>query len=517
MKNLPSPRCLKLANCAPGALLSFGRMRGLSAGLLLTVWLLGFGLPLAGQPQKRVQGQIQLGTLLSSQAVTPFWLRTQQYGIVPHRAPAVLLQAALHKPYRPADSAQARKVDWSLGLQSVLTLQPVEPLKLVWVEANLGVRFKAVELYAGRRRQVTGLGDTTLTSGFYAVSANALPVPKVQLSTRGYTPLPFTGDFLAINSGLAHGWYHMAELKGVRLHQKYLYLRLGKPRSLVKGYLGLNHQVQWAGHAEYLKQRPDIADAAGYFPSGWKFYKYVFFSYTPKDWAKLAGYTSFDSYRVGNSLGSIDAGVEFNAVGGRWLAYHQHAYDDVSGLVFKNVPDGLWGLSYVPQQKGPGAFWLNRLTAELLTTRNQSGSTFYIPGSAYQGGDNYYNHSQYAQGWSYLGRTIGTPFIAPSRDFDASSALARGAYFSNNRVSMGYVGLQARYRKATLLMRASYSRNAGTFSQPAPRPLGQFSMLVGVQRPITRYQVMLLAHVAWDQGELYTQAVGGFVGLKKSW
>ncbi|RAJ93249.1 capsule assembly protein Wzi [Larkinella arboricola] len=460
---------------------------------------------------------MELGSIISSKATTPFWLRTNHYGIIPREAPAGIFQAAIQKHYRQPDSVHTQKVDWSFTLNPVMTQNQADRLKLFLVEANLSVRFKALELYVGRRRQVTGLGDTTLTSGFYAVSGNALPLPKIQLSTVGYAPLHFTGDWVAINAGLAHGWYQMASLQGVRLHQKYFYLRLGKPGSLIKGYMGLNHQVQWAGHAEYLKQRPDIADANGYFPSDWKFYRYVFFSYTPKDWAKVAGYTSFDSYRVGNSLGSIDIGVEFNLPSGRWLAYHQHAYDDVSGIVFKNVPDGLWGLSYRP---GPGqqtAFQINRITAELLTTTNQSGATFYIPGSSYQGGDNYYNHSQYAQGWSYLGRTIGTPFIAPRQDFDPASALAAGAFFSNNRVTMGYIGAQAIYRKATLLLRTSYSWNAGTFSQPTPGTLVQFSMLAGAQIPITRYKVLLMASAALDTGDLYTPAIGGYIGLKKKW
>ena len=470
------------------------------------------------QQRASLEGEVALGTVFSSNTVSPFWLRTNQYGIIPEKAPSGILQLALQKGYQSPDSVHHRKFDWGFRVNPVVTVDRQNSLKVLLPEVNLSVRFKAFEVYAGRRRQVTGLGDTTLTSGFYAVSGNALPLPKLQIATVGYASLPFTNNLLAINAGFAHGWYKMATLQGVRLHQKYVYVRLGKPTSRVRGYVGLNHQVQWAGHAEYLKQRPDIADANGYFPSSWKFYKYVVFSYTPKDWAKVAGYTSFDSYRVGNSLGSIDFGFELALPSGRWLAYHQHAYDDVSGIVFKNVPDGLWGLSYHPSVDQRSAFRINRLTAEFLTTTNQSGSTFYVPGSSYQGGDNYYNHGQYTEGWSYFGRTIGTPFIAPGSDFPPSLGLSTGPFFPNNRVTMGYLAAQAIYRKITVQLRASYSKNAGTFSHPLMSNLSQFSALASVRLPILRISnTWLEASIAMDKGDLYTNTIGSFISLKKNW
>ncbi|GAB3044110.1 hypothetical protein GCM10027185_54820 [Spirosoma pulveris] len=351
-------------------------------------------------------------------------------------------------------------------MNPVLTYDKKNKLNVLVPEAYGKVRFKAIELFIGRRRRVIGFGDTTLSSGFYAVSGNSLPIPKLQIGTIGYAPLHFTNDFLSVNAGFAHGWFDMPEIQGARLHQKYLYLRLGKPASSFKVYAGVNHQVQWAGHANYLKQRPDIADANGYFPSDWRFYKYVVFSYTPKDWSTVTGYSYFDSYRVGNSVGSIDFGAEFTTKGHQLMTYYQHAYEDVSGLVFLNMPDGLWGLSYTPNPEHRATFRVNRLTLEFLTTKDQTAPTFIIPGSHFQGGDNYYNHSQYTEGWSYLGRTIGTPFIAPGQDYDQKFALPIQQFFPNNRVNMWYVGIQASYRKATIVVRTSYSKNYGTFRDP---------------------------------------------------
>lgn len=492
-------------------------MSGLRPFIVHTLLSLGFYTAAMGQPRSVLQGSIELGSVLSSAPTTPFWLRTNQFGIVPNQAPVGLLQASVGKAYRTPDSTQRRKFDWAFRVNPVVTYDKENKTQVLLPEANLSVRFGALELYGGRRREVIGLGDTTLSSGFYAVSGNSLPIPKLQLSTVGFAPLHFTHDFLAVNAGFAHGWFNAPYIQGARLHQKYFYLRFGKPASLVKVYAGGNHQVQWAGHSDALKQRPDIADN-GYLPSDWYFYKYVVFSYTPKNWNTISGYTSFDSYRVGNSVGSFDFGVELNLKGKKLLAYYQHPYEDVSGILFLNMPDGLYGLSCAMTPAPSNSFRLTRLTLEFLTTKDQSGPSFYIPGSSYQGADNYYNHGQYWEGWSYFSRTIGTPFIAPRQDFDPSYDLHNGYFFSNNRVNMWYVGVQAMYRRATFLLRTSYSQNYGTFNEPfVPNP-SQFSALLTAQCPITRLpNTFLIAKAAIDNGGLYTKAVGGYIGLRKSW
>lgn len=479
--------------------------------------VLGFHTVVNSQQRSGFGGEIEAGSIISSQSVTPFWLRTNQFGIVPNQAPVGLFQPAIWKTYRAPDSAHSRRIDWAFKLNPVLTYDRENKARVLLPEANVSIRFGAFEFYAGRRREVTGLGDTTLTSGFYAVSGNALPIPKLQLSTIGYVPLHFTKDFVAVHAAFAHGWFNVPYIQGALFHQKHVYLRFGKPASRFKFYTGVNHQVQWAGHAEYLKQRPDIAEN-GAFPSGWRFYKYVVFSYTPHDWNNVPGFTSFDSYRVGNSVGSIDFGIELNTKSKKFLLYYQHAYDDVSGMLFLNVPDGLWGLSCAIKSVQPASFRITRLLLEFLTTKDQSGPTFYLPGSKYQGGDNYYNHSQYGEGWSYFDRTIGTPFIAPRQDFNPAYNLPYSQFFPNNSLNMWYIGLQAAYHRSTFLLRTSYSQNYGTFNDPFKPIRNQFSALFSAQVPITRRNdISILAKLALDNGELYANATGAYIGLKKSW
>lgn len=148
-------------------------MSGLRPIFISVVLLVGVGYQAFSQQRSPWQGEIEVGSILSSESATPFWLRTNQYGIIPTQAPAGLFQAAFGKSYRRPDSIHTRKLDWGFKLNPVVTYDNVDKSKLLLPEAHVKVRFKAIEFYIGRRREVTGLGDTTLSSGFYAVSGNS--------------------------------------------------------------------------------------------------------------------------------------------------------------------------------------------------------------------------------------------------------------------------------------------------------------------------------------------------------
>ncbi|MCF0073338.1 capsule assembly Wzi family protein [Dyadobacter sp. CY261] len=465
-----------------------------------------------------LEASVEAGAYLSSNGETPFWLTTNQFGMVPDRATAGFVQATAHRKYVFYDSLsnRPRKFDWSAGVSPVGFFNKDERFQFVLPEAHASVRFKSVELYAGRRREVMGLGDTTLSSGFYSMSGNSLPIPKIQIGTVGFTPLKFTRNFVAVHAGFAHGWFNADYIKGVRLHQKFVYLRLGKSKN--KFYLGLNHNVMWAGHSDYLKQHPDLA-VNGELPSSWSIYPNVVFAFTSKNWFEKNGYGAFDSYRVGNHLGSYDVAFETKLSSYKLFIYHQHPFEDVSSMLFKNIPDGLYGVNFkLNPGSATGGFAITHLTLEFLSTKNQSGSEFYIPGSTYQGADNYFNHSQYTEGWSYQGKTVGTPFIIPGKDMDRSK-LRNDRYFPDNRVNVWYIGTQGKIGKAlALTLRVSYSQNFGTPGAVIDPPKGQFSSVLGAQYRVPGLKTTsILARIATDQGDIFTRRTGGYIGIRKDW
>ncbi|GAB3325254.1 capsule assembly Wzi family protein [Larkinella ripae] len=481
--------------------------------LLAFGWLLAIAVRAQTSPfLKSLQAELEVGAMASTAAQIPFWLRTNQFGMVPLQGPFGTVRGAVQRDYR-TDSV--RRFDWGFGGYALgnvgKTAQFIAP------EWFVKVRFGRVELWAGRRREVYGIGDTTLTSGFVVWSGNSLPIPKIQLHTPDFVPIGFLKKLVAFRVGYAHGWFNAPYIQGAYLHQKYIYGRFGKPHWKFKFYAGLNHQVQWAGRADYLKGSSVAVD--GRLPSSFNDYVSLILGRYPKDLVNNQQ-TSFDGEnRVGNHVGSIDYALEWSGNRAQWLLYYQHLYEDASGVVFINFPDGLWGLRFRNRTTAASPrFRWNGAVVEWLSTTDQSGAVFDQT-AQYQGGDNYFNHGQYREGWSYFGRTIGTPFIAPRADYTARVRdYIGGGFFPNNRVNVWHLGLEGIVYGLRLTGRASYSRNYGTFNEPYKPRFEQFSALLSAQLPFPRLsKTVLNASLAYDQGGLYPQQAGAFLSVKRNW
>ncbi|MBC8152403.1 MAG: hypothetical protein H7Z72_05785, partial [Bacteroidetes bacterium] len=320
---------------------------------------------------------VEVGGLTATPAHTPFWLRTNQYGTVPPRGSFGTVRAGAHRDYRVRPDSIGKgtgRFDWGFGLFAVANvgvLPSANNPAVLLPDAYAKVKFGWLELYGGNRREVTGLGDTTLTSGFVAWSGNALPFPKIQLHTPDFVPLGFTKGLLALRAGYAHGWLANSYVRGSYLHQKYLYGRLGKPAWKVRFYAGLNHQVQWGGRADYLVNT--ILSVDGSLPTSFRDYVSLVTGRYPGD-IQNDRFTGFDGEnRIGNHVGSYDFALEWRGRTSNWLFYHQHLYEDASGLAFRNLPDGLTGLRFLNGQTADAAFRVQRVVLEWVNTTNQSG------------------------------------------------------------------------------------------------------------------------------------------------
>ncbi len=466
----------------------------------------------AAHGQRVTEYQAEAGALVSS-GRTPFWQRANQYGTVPLANPVLRLSAGLHADYQPSDSTgHRRKFDWGYGVAVVGNAGKTNQLLLP--EAYLKGRLGAFELYAGRRREVVGLMDTLLTTGSYIWSGNALPIPKIQLSVPTYTAVPFTKGILSFMGAYAHGWFENAGrlVKGSYLHQKYLYLRLGKPTWRFRLYGGANHEVIWAGESDLI---PSNFAVDGRLPSSLKYYPSVVFGLrntNPDD----PNVTSFEENRIGNHLGTLDAAAELDLRRWSLLAYRQFIFDDGSLFRGTNLVDGLTGLRLKNRQPAEGAaFVLRHLTLEFLYTFSQGGDVF-IDNPKQRGRDDYFNHSQLIDGWVYAGRTIGTPFLMPGSEVRPTLP-GRGGIV-NNRMAAAYLGMNATVQtRWDVTTRFSYSRNAGTYPVPYPKTVGQFSGLVLVSTATDWLGgTRLTGSLALDAGDLLPTSVGVYIGLRKT-
>ncbi len=241
---------------------------------------------LLAQPiRKPTQYTAEAGSYLSTSVETPFWLRANQYGIVPNRSPALTLRAGLYSDYDSSRYGAGRwrnaKFDFGYGLTVVgnttKNLLPHEKSVLL-PEAYVKVRRGIFEVYIGRRRELFGLADSTLSTGSYAWSGNAMPVPKIQIAIPNFTPIGFTKGWVAIQGTFAHGYLDAdGYIRNTMLHQKSLYLRLGRQRDVVRLYGGLNHQAVWGGQATDPTGIPGTLPIGGKLPNGLVNYFYVLY------------------------------------------------------------------------------------------------------------------------------------------------------------------------------------------------------------------------------------------------
>ena len=468
------------------------------------------------QNERETQYHFEAGGLLSS-AQTPFWLRANQYGIVPLKGPVLRLQGGIRSDYRLADSTGYRpKTDWGYVVDAVTNVGVTN--QFILPEAHIKGRLGAFELYIGRKREVIGLVDTLMTSGAYAWSGNALPIPKIQIGLYQYTPIPFTKGVLSFLGAYAHGWFENAGrlIKDSYLHQKYVYGRLGKPTWPFRLYGGFNHEVIWGGQADPGILSNLIA-VNGKLPSTLPYYLPMVLGLRGQGDRNDPNVTSLEDNRIGNHLGSIDLGADVNLRDWNLYAYRQFVYDDGSLFYGTNLADGLNGLRLKNRRGSSGEpFFLQQITVEYLYTKSQGGSEFVIEDPELRGQDNYFNHSQFIDGWTYFGRTIGTPFLTPS--FEARPNLPGSRGIVNNRVSAVNVGASALLAgKVQVTTRLSLSQNSGLYIAPFPNELTQFSGLLTAAFPVSIFGGSVLSSsLGVDRGGLLPNSVGMYVGLRKT-
>ncbi len=503
---------------------SFARMKHRYTTRLYAICLLLIALILTsdgyGQASKPLRYRSEAGTYLSNAGQVPFWLRANQYGIVPRQAPLLTLRQGFRVDYHDApktklDSLRAanRRIDWGWGAEAVLNVG--ESHKLLIPEAYVKVRFaNRLEVWAGRRREIIGLVDSTLSSGSYAWSGNTLPMLKIQVAVPDYLP---RNALFGFKGFYAHGWFEEERfINNVMLHQKALYGRFGKPHWRLKLYGGINHEVMWGGNTERL---PGSVIKNNQLPNRFSDYIDVVTASTLGNRSNVDTnrISAFDrENRIGNHLGSVDVGFEYTARHFSVFAYRQSVYEDGSLFYLTNIRDGLHGLRIRNRQPvNPKTIQIQTLLLEYLFTQSQGGDLFTDTSPFQRGRDNYFNHSQYQDGWTRFGQTMGTPFITPMSE--SRPDLPRYAFINNNRVSVMHLGLAGQaFDFLRFQLKASYSENLGTYNTPFPQTVHQFSSVLNLSAPLHRRSGFTInASVSTDRGDLYENNTGFYVGIRK--
>jgi len=484
------------------------KSKALRLALLLLVFVTG---SVAGQDSLYTFSLQGLGGY-TTPGVIPFWLRANQFGSIPLDGASMGLISIARKDY---DFSGNRLFDWGASFEGRANLGQGSNLTLI--EGYGKVRFGVFELRAGRSKKITGLCDSTLTSGSWPISGSNLGIPEIELSVRNFWPLPWFGQLFALKGNYSHGWvgempmnqYWADQIISVKtyFHQKSIYGRLGKPSWKIELYAGINHQTFWCMGDDYYPQDFDLSPLENY---------YYIFS------AKPLTNTSVQDEILGNHVGSVDLGAEFILSRYKIFVYRQNIYEAgaLKHLVYKQ--DGLNGISIINRKTQDKKYIWDKILFEFLYTKNQAGAVGSPDTASY---DPYFNHWQYIEGWSYLSQGLGTSFINTRKHIRAELATHPLDYFVNNRIKVYHFGVEGTIAQTKYVLVGSYSKNYGTYrttdeEQSAissdPGAFGlfgekkQFSGYLELDRRIKdNFKLGLVG--AFDVGELYYNSYGVFL------
>ncbi|WP_446012153.1 capsule assembly Wzi family protein, partial [Candidatus Electrothrix sp.] len=251
---------------------------------------------------------------------------------------------------------------------------------------------------AGRKEEMIGNQDSTLSTGGSVWSGNARPMPKLVLATPGYVDVPFTKGYVEVNGSLAHGWFEKERyVEDVYMHQKHAHIRFGGD-SRLNVSLGLIHFAHWGGVSSN--------EQIGALPSDLDAYKRVFLAQSAP---ANTSHTGEILNALGNHLGARNYRIDYKGKGFSVGFYFQTIFEDNSGMSKLFYEDGVKGLVIRTHDKER---LVNHLLVEYIQTTWQSGPVHDLSGPIkLKGNDNYFNNYIYRSGWSYLGMTLGTPLI----------------------------------------------------------------------------------------------------------
>jgi len=222
--------------------------------------------------------------------------------------------------------------------------------------------------------------NETLSSGSLLISNNAEPMPKIGLLSSYKFKQSQNFNF---NFGISHGLFAKSAIYKTppMLHEKFVYLNYSKNQNDFG--IGFVHEAMWGGST----------DEDGKFSTSYKDFLKIFIS---ADGPLLDGQPHANA--LGNHLGIWDFYYKKTVNNKELKFYYQHFFEDTSGLRFDNKSDGLWGIELSNYTKN------TNILLEYLNTMNQDRNPPYV-------NENYYNHFEYQEGWSYKGYSLGNPFI----------------------------------------------------------------------------------------------------------
>lgn len=452
-------------------------------------------IPLYGQ-NKELNYEINSSVGFSSDTTLPFWLLSNRYGTVPD-SDHILLNTSIYSDFnKPANF-------FDFSYKASVTGFLAEENNLLVNELYFSIRLKGFLIDLGAKNDAIVWNNLSSSNGNIIKSINSRAMPGINLKTNDYLTLPFAKKWLSIKGNFAH--YFMNDLRavdGTYVHHKSLFIK-SKLSAKFEVITGIDHYVQWGGTSEEFGEQPS-----------------TFSDYLKIIIGASGGETAIEGDQIntlGNHIGAYL--LKFNYYGDKVNLnfYYSHPFEDASGRELNNWKDGLYGL-FVDFKKDKAI--ITQLLGEFTYTKHMSGSTHLELGDDGvrhgRGKDNYFNNKLYTSGWTYFGKTIGSPYFT-TKPVD-ENGITHGVIQGDNRFMAFNIGAKGMIKSIPYKAMLSHTTYYGWFDDEYdPYPV-QFSGILELVLPqsILNLPFEISASLSFDTGTYRPVNFGAFLSLKKT-
>ena len=471
-----------------------------------------------------------LGALSASPSGSmPFWAGANRYGVMPDSNGGLALVGMGSR------FDESKTIQWRFGLSAGLRTDKTDYKELLLDEAYASLRWQKIRLDAGLWHPSqhflaadAELGTLSTTGGFSVLSGNARPFPGYSLNLEPWN-VPFTGGHLQLMGRF--GDYFTTDTRYVRgsmIHNSEMMLRghIGRHFTVTAG---LSLWSEWGG----------VSPTQGEFRKTFANYLRV-----------ITGRHGGDDAQGGERLNALGDHrgceiIRFDWHTDAWTLSFQHdiPFDDISGMTFRNFPDGVNTLCFSLRDKSQ---WVSDVVYEYVNTMNQSGTEERRPateaeiaakdprlytapdGTVYTitgGADNYFNNYLFCSGWTGYGRCMGLPLFFPRGTTEGTwsrAGITMGIW--SNLLQAHHLGVSGSIAKVLpYKLMLTYSESQGTWftedyrygaGSRLERPLRQFSSALMVEVPLWQGIIKVVPALYYDTGEVLRSGFGATLSVR---
>lgn len=423
---------------------------------------------------------VSTGTLLSTGSNAPFWLTANNSQRVSNESKSIWTDVLLEKEFN-------KESNWSWGYGLELIARFDGGWSGDFTQAYIKGKSKHFQIYAGRKEEILGVVDSTLSIGSLANGNNALPIPKIVIRSNGWVDVPFTDGWVQFNAYYSHGWLERDRfIQNALLHQKYFYLNVGA-KWPINAYGGIVFNTQWGG------TRSDNGEKQ---PSSLKDYLRII-----RGTAGGGNASSSDQQNaLGNHLGTWEIGATADLRKWRILQYWQFVWEDRSGLTPFNWRDGMMGISVKRKNQN---HWFTGFNLEIVRTTSQNAQKIGSDGVPFLEPNDYFNNTQYSSGWTYKDIAISNPIFLVRDELNSRrNSIA-------NRINAVNIGVEGQIMKGNLFyqLKYTYFKNQGRFTDAINPPFKVYSF-----NTLIKYQINsrsnLETRLSFDNGNSIKNNLG---------